>query len=125
MKRLITFAYSHYYSPYNTLEGFHNAYSYYLKNGELEKEKPSAPGNVTLCSENGVVVLEWDASNDNLGVVGYNVYRNGELLENICAKRGDNAVKVPGDRYGHHRLGCRRDRRFRCIRYCRFRRFRQ
>ncbi len=91
----ITFAYSHYYSSYNTLEGFHNAYSYYLKNGELEKEKPSAPGNVSLRSENGVVVLNWDASNDNLGVVGYNVYRNGELLENICAQRGDNAVKVP------------------------------
>jgi hypothetical protein len=91
----ITFAYSHYYSPYNTLESFHNAYSYFVKNGELEQKKPSAPGNVVLRSENNVVVLEWDPASDDLGIAGYNVYRNGKLLENICAKRGDNATKVP------------------------------
>jgi hypothetical protein len=73
----ITFAYCHYYSPYNTDPGFHATYLDYVKNGALETEAPSVPANFTAVLKNGDVQLDWDASTDNIGICGYIVYRNG------------------------------------------------
>jgi len=94
-KKTITFAYAHYYSPYNTIDGFNKTYEDYLKNGKLETEKPSTPENLTVKFENKVAILDWDASTDNMGVSQYNIYRNGKMIENICVGRSDNAVAVP------------------------------
>lgn len=91
----ITFAYSHYHSPFNTIDGFNKTYKDYLKNGKLETEKPSTPGNFTVKFENKVAVLNWDASTDNMGVSRYNIYRNGKMIDNICVGRSDNAEAVP------------------------------
>ena len=92
---IITFAYSHYYSPNNTIEGYHNTYAAYAKTGKLETQAPSAPGNAKLTIQNDVAVITWDASTDNMGVAGYNIYRNGKLMENVCVGRRDGAGAVP------------------------------
>ena len=39
---------------------------------------PSAPDNVTVSVAPLANVVRWDESTDNVGVVGYNVYRNGD-----------------------------------------------
>lgn len=92
---IITFAYSHYYSPQNTEPGFHKTYADYVKTGKVETEAPSTPTNARLTIENNVAVIKWEASHDNMGVAGYNIYRNGELMENICVGRRDGAGAVP------------------------------
>lgn len=92
---IVTFAYSHYYSPYNTIDGYHKTYLDYLKNGKVETQPPTAPKNLKVVLENNVAVITWDASTDNMGVAGYNVYRNGTFMENICVGRRDGALAVP------------------------------
>lgn len=94
-EKIITFAYSHYYSPYNTITGYNDTYKDYIENGKLESEPPSTPEKLTVEIKNGVAILSWDESTDNIAICGYNVYRNGELFETIRAGRSDNAPAAP------------------------------
>lgn len=53
--------------------------SFKLKTGDLGI--PSAPGSLTATALNSYSVqLAWNASTDNVGVVAYDIYRNGVLL---------------------------------------------
>jgi chitodextrinase len=45
-----------------------------------DTQAPTTPGNVRLISTTvGSITLAWGASNDNVGVTGYGVYRDGNL----------------------------------------------
>lgn len=92
---IVSFAYTHYYSPCNVAVGYHRAYAYYLKYGELEKQKPSAPTQFTFRRDGGNTYLSWNAASDNLGVVGYNVYRNGVRISQVYAQRNDGKGWIP------------------------------
>ena len=94
-EKTITFAYSHYYSPYNTIPGYDKAYRYYIENGKLETEAPTAPANFTVELQNNAAILNWNESSDNIGVCGYNIYREGKLIENIRAGLSDNVPTAP------------------------------
>ena len=94
-EKIITFAYSHYYSPYNAVEGYNATYKDYIENGRLEQEPPTVPSDFKAEIENNVAVLSWNASTDNLGIAGYNVYRNGNLMETIRAELSNNASVAP------------------------------
>jgi fibronectin type 3 domain-containing protein len=49
--------------------------------GAPDGTPPSKPGNLSAAAASSSQVnLTWSASTDNIGVVGYNVYRNGTLL---------------------------------------------
>lgn len=49
--------------------------------GPPDTTAPSAPSSLTAPSKSNVTVnLSWTASTDNVGVIGYDVYRNGTLL---------------------------------------------
>jgi chitodextrinase len=49
--------------------------------GAPDGTAPSKPGNLSAAAASSSQVnLSWSASSDNVGVVGYNVYRNGTLL---------------------------------------------
>jgi hypothetical protein len=41
---------------------------------------PTVPANLTATAGNGQVSLSWTASSDNVGVTGYDVYRNGTAV---------------------------------------------
>lgn len=44
---------------------------------------PSAPSNLTVSAQSGPTVrVVWSASTDNVGVIGYQIYRDGVLLAN-------------------------------------------
>jgi hypothetical protein len=74
----MSFAYSHYDSPFNIDPGFNSTYLDYLANGVVETTPPTAPGNLKASvKSDGVINLSWDASTDNIGICGYYVYRNG------------------------------------------------
>ncbi len=45
---------------------------------------PSPPGNLTASApDGGPVLLEWEAADDNVGVAGYEVYRDGAFIASI------------------------------------------
>lgn len=86
----ICFAYSHYYSPNNVDDGFHKTYMNYLKTGNLESDPPSAPSDLKLAVQSdGNALITWKESIDDTGVLGYLVYRNGNLLVNIKAGKDE------------------------------------
>jgi chitodextrinase len=46
-----------------------------------DTEKPTTPGNLTATAISMTEVdLSWSASTDNIGVVGYKIYRDGNIL---------------------------------------------
>ncbi|MGB5928149.1 MAG: choice-of-anchor J domain-containing protein [Cyclobacteriaceae bacterium] len=46
-----------------------------------DTEAPSVPGNVSVSNVTANSLnLDWNASSDNVGVTGYNVYQNGSLI---------------------------------------------
>lgn len=82
--KIITFAYSHYYSPVNGDDLFHHRYLDYVKTGKLpEVKKILPPVNTRMTKLNDKVVLEWDDAESNSPVSGYYVYKNGKLAANI------------------------------------------
>ncbi len=52
-------------------------------------QKPTKPGSFAVTLANGDPRLSWTASTDNVGVVGYNIYRstNGTLGPVVCPWR--------------------------------------
>jgi chitodextrinase len=49
-----------------------------------DTEPPTVPSNLTATAINsGQANLSWTASTDNVGVAGYDIYRNGALLQSI------------------------------------------
>jgi len=78
---IITFAYSHYYSPNNIDKGFHETYLNYIEKGFLEDEKPTSPSKLLVkqLGENRILI-SWQNSSDNFGVYGYEVYCNNVMI---------------------------------------------
>ncbi|HEX2984477.1 MAG TPA: hypothetical protein VHO28_13120, partial [Ignavibacteriales bacterium] len=76
----ITFAYSHYNSPLSVDPGFHKTYVEYVKTGKLESSAPSMPGKLKASSDDGEITLSWKDAKDNIGVCGYNIYRDGKII---------------------------------------------
>ncbi|MBN1112440.1 MAG: fibronectin type III domain-containing protein [Bacteroidales bacterium] len=53
----------------------------YMTYASTDTQAPTAPANLTSSNiTNNSVLLSWSASTDNVGVTGYDVYRNGSLL---------------------------------------------
>ena len=92
----ITFAYCHYYSPYNVDPGFHNTYVDYVNTGLIEEEPPATPANLAAELDSvGNVSISWDAAADNVGVCGYYIYRDSRKIANKQVQRIDDASVPP------------------------------
>lgn len=98
VENFITFAYCHYYSPYNTDPGYNKTYIDYLKNGRVEDIPPSVPKNLNIViNQNMSAELNWDASTDNIGICGYNIFRNK-------VKIGKNECNMVNKEHGHKKI---------------------
>ncbi len=76
-ENIVTFSYNHYHSPSYVNPAFEKAYLDYIANGYVvETEKPTAPEN--LKNDNGM--LTWTASQDNIGISHYLIYRNKKAV---------------------------------------------
>lgn len=79
-ENIITFSFSHYYSPYCADDVYYRTYLSYLENGyTLESTSPSAPEG--LKCENGT--LCWQPCTDDTGIAYYLVSENGKPVERI------------------------------------------
>lgn len=85
---IVTFSYSHYYSPNNIDKGFQMAYYDYVSNGKLSVHKPKSPENLAVKTLNkNEFLVSWEAPKDNDDICGYNVYRDGILVFNTTVQR--------------------------------------
>ena len=92
VENYVTFAYCHYYSPFNTVKGYQTTYLEYLRTGKLDSVSPSVPGGLSLVrNSNGEIILNWEPSEDNIGVCGYYIYRDGKLTYKVQASRIDDS----------------------------------
>lgn len=90
VSNIISFAYSHYYSPQTVPAGFHQAYRRYVKTGKLD-----SPGRVgpprSLVSKPAAsgkgLTLRWQHGQDSAKVAGYYLFRNQVLLMDIQGKQ--------------------------------------
>jgi hypothetical protein len=79
---MITFAYSHYYSPSACNRMLHDAYVYYYKNNELPKiAVPKPVSDVTLTKNEQGAVLQWKLPEANPTLLGVRIYKNGNMLK--------------------------------------------
>jgi len=85
---IITFAYSHYYSPNNIDKRLHEIYLDYTKTGCLVKDKPSPPKNICVkrIGLNKFKII-WNKGESNLGIFGYELYRNGKRIFSTFLER--------------------------------------
>ncbi|MBP2033851.1 hypothetical protein J2Z42_002558 [Clostridium algifaecis] len=78
---IISFSYSHYYSPNNIDPGFNEAYFEYVKSGELIHNKVNKPKNLNVQSiGKDEFKLTWDRPDRYKNICGYRIYRNGVLI---------------------------------------------
>ncbi|GHB08862.1 carbohydrate binding domain-containing protein [Streptomyces termitum] len=89
------------------LHGWYGQGTYYADDISLDgpgggddTEAPSAPGNprATGTSASGVS-LAWDAASDNVGVTGYDVYRDGTLATSVTGTSATVGGLAPGTSY--------------------------
>lgn len=94
VSNIITFSYSHYYSPNNIDIGFHSNYLDYVRNCKLEKQKPSMPKDLKVQRVGlNKFLITWKASEDNNGIYGYNLYRDGRIIYSTNVQRVYGGVK--------------------------------
>ena len=83
-ENIITFSYSHYFSPNSVKPFYMETYHNYVENGYvLEKEKPVLPDAFTKTAGENGVELNWQAAEDNFGVAYYRICKNGEFLHRV------------------------------------------
>ena len=91
----ITWEYTYYDSPFHTSPGFYKTYMDYLSTGVVETSSPTVPNNFTATlQDGGDIALNWDASEDNIGICGYNVYRNEQMLYKCQVLIGSNDTTI-------------------------------
>ena len=82
--RFWSFSYDHYQSPLQVDPSYDATYRDYLATGTVESEAPSTPAGITATATGArAFSLTWTASTDNLGVVGYRIYRDGALVQSL------------------------------------------
>ncbi|WP_367871213.1 malectin domain-containing carbohydrate-binding protein [Luteolibacter sp. Populi] len=60
---------------------------------------PETPGGLEATPDFTTVTLAWDASTDNVGVIGYRVYRGIDLLDTVTTLGFEDAGLTPGTPY--------------------------
>lgn len=86
--KIISFSYTHYYSPNNIDPGFNKAYYKYVKTGTILRNKLSKPKNLRIekMGDNEFRII-WDKPSNTKNICGYRVYRNGILIYNPIVQR--------------------------------------
>ena len=71
----------------------------YMDTFSIDTQAPSVPAGLQLTLAAKSINLTWNAATDNIGVTGYNVYRNGSLLATTAGPSYSDTAVVPGTTY--------------------------
>jgi len=78
-------------------------YTVNLVAAAADTQAPSAPTNLTASNITQTTVdLAWNASTDNVGVTGYNVYQNGSLLGSVTGTSAQVTGLTAGTTYTYY-----------------------
>jgi hypothetical protein len=81
VRSYLSFSFNHYMSPQQVNPLYYETYLGYLATGKVDDVRPTMPADLTSVALNSQTIrLKWDASTDNVGVVGYNIFRDGRYL---------------------------------------------
>ncbi len=88
VSNIISFAYSHYYSPFQITEGFHKAYMEYVRTGKLPEDKvPEMVENlVVYADQEGTLTLNWKEPASKEGLAGFYIFKDNKLIGNLQYK---------------------------------------
>jgi len=88
VSNIITFAYSHYYSPQQTITGYQEAYLEYVKTGVLPvKIIPEPVTNLIAFSDSeGKISLSWQEPKNKVNIAGYYIFKDSKLIANLQYK---------------------------------------
>jgi chitodextrinase len=76
-----SFSFNHYMSPQQVNPLYFTTYRDYVQSGIMDATAPTAPASLTATAAGSMTInLSWTASTDATGVVGYEVYRDNELV---------------------------------------------
>jgi len=79
--KIITFSYSHYYSPNNIDRRFHETYLEYLSTGRLPRREPQPPAEISVKrTMAGGRRISWEEPENPDEVFGYELFRNGRKI---------------------------------------------
>jgi hypothetical protein len=79
----VSFSFNHYLSR-PVYEAYYQTYRNYVVTGTLDALAPTAPSNLLVTDVDASAVnLNWKAGADNIGVVGYSIYRNLKKIRRI------------------------------------------
>jgi chitodextrinase len=77
----ISFSFNHYISPQQVDPAYYKTYLNYVVTGVVENEPPTAASGLdAVAVDQMTILLNWTASIDNFGVVGYQIWRNGKMV---------------------------------------------
>lgn len=67
-----------------------------LRQGTLDTEAPSVPTGLSASANRKRIVLSWQASSDNVGVSGYQIVRDGQLIGDVAGTQYTDSSSVRG-----------------------------
>ena len=77
----LSFSFNHYVSPQQVNPLYYQTYLDYLATGKVEHVRPTTPADLTsVALDSKTIRLSWTASTDNVGVVGYEIRRDGQHI---------------------------------------------
>lgn len=81
VSRFTSFSFNHYMSPRQVNPLYYETYSDYVATGAMDSAAPTTPTSLTATAVDAMTVsINWTASTDDTGVVGYHIYRNNERV---------------------------------------------
>lgn len=95
VSNIITFAYSHYYSPSQVINGFHEAYLEYAKKGNLPSDviPESVENLIVYIDSEGKLNLSWQEPENKKGLAGYYIFRDNQLIGNRQYKNEEQYIR--------------------------------
>lgn len=82
VSNFISFSFNHYMSPQQVDPLYYQAYKDYVETGRLDEVAPSIPQILTTEVEGSTTVtIKWAPSEDDSGIAGYYIYRDGHRVQ--------------------------------------------
>lgn len=92
----LSFSFNHYMSPQQVNPLYYQTYLDYLATGKVDSTRPTQPTDLTsVALDSQTIRLTWTASTDIVGVVGYNILRDGR---HVASQRDGTTVFLDGQR---------------------------
>jgi len=88
VSNIISFAYSHYYSPLQTIPEYHEAYLEYVKTGALPVKIIPEPVTdlIAFSDAEAKISLSWQEPKNKVNIAGYYIFKDNKLIANLQYK---------------------------------------